>query len=213
MPMILAIVTIISISLKKILLFIGWSLSIWKIRHENTAWHVKIAEDEALELPDWDDIRGASIDAFEMNKRISSESFRYKFVNYNRTWLIDQLPNILTPRTLRRSKPFITNQLARVIHKLNSDSSSDGDNDDLIRQFITPNVTPSSKSLMQLWMEEAQRRMRLKECVQPLIERERSTHCERCLCRKLLKVQTVSNIKEMYVNIVHITLFKSNTIN
>ena len=172
-------------------------MNIWRIRHENTAWHVKVAEEDAFKLPDWDGIRGASIDAFEMNKRISSETFRYKFLNYNRTWLIDQLPSILTPRTMRRSQPFLANQLARVIHKLNSDSSSDNDDDRSRRNFVVPQLTSSAKSLMQIWVKEAKRIMKLKVCVQPLIERAKATHCERCLGRKLLKVQTVLSIDEM----------------
>ena len=132
-----------------------------------------------------------------MNKRISSETFRYKFLNYNRTWLIDQLPNILTPRTMRRSKPFLTNQLARVLHKLNSDSSSDGDYDTIGRSFVVPALSSSAKTLMQVWVNEAQRRIKLKDCVQPMIEKARRTHCERCLGRKLLKVQTELSTEEM----------------
>jgi hypothetical protein len=197
MPLLLALVMVLCFLVKKLLLFLAWTLNIWRIRHENTAWHVKMAENDEFKLPDWDGIRGASVDAFEMNKRISSETFRYKFLNYNRTWLVDQLPNILTPRTMRRSKPFLTNQLARVVHKLNADSSSDDDYDNLEQRFNVPTLSSSTKTLMHVWVKEAQRRIKLKDCVQPMIERARSTHCERCLGKKLLKVQTELSTEQM----------------
>ena len=84
-----------------------------------------------------------------------------------------------------------------MIHKLHSDSSSDEDQDPPGRRFIIPQLTPSAKALMQVWVKEAHRRMELKDCIQPMIERAKRTHCERCLGRKLLKVQTVLSVEEM----------------
>ena len=78
-----------------------------------------------MDLPDWDDIKGASHDAYLMNQRITSDTFRFKFLNYNRAWLINQLPTLLTPRTLRRSRPYLINQLARVIGNRRQDISDD----------------------------------------------------------------------------------------
>ena len=197
MPLILGLITISCFLLKKTLLASAWCLNIWRIRHENTAWHVKVAEDDEIKLPDWDIIRGASVDEFEMNKRISSETFRYKFMNYNKTWLIEQLPTILTPRTMRHSKPFLTNQLARAIHKLNSESSSDEDYDSFGKTFVVPDLSPSTKTLMKVWVKEGKRRMNLKDCVRHLIERAKGAHCQRCLGRNLLQVQMVKSFEEM----------------
>eukprot|EP00613_Pedinella_sp_CCMP2098_P053939 CAMPEP_0171891194 /NCGR_PEP_ID=MMETSP0992-20121227/44597_1 /TAXON_ID=483369 /ORGANISM="non described non described, Strain CCMP2098" /LENGTH=258 /DNA_ID=CAMNT_0012518489 /DNA_START=14 /DNA_END=791 /DNA_ORIENTATION=- len=52
-----------------------------------------------------------------MNQRITQETFRFKFLNYNRTWLINQLPSILTARTLKRSRPYLINQFTVLINK------------------------------------------------------------------------------------------------
>lgn len=197
MPFIIGLVILICFLVKQLALLAAWALNLWRIRHENTAWHVKVAEEDTFRIPDWDGIRGASVDAFEMNKRISSESFRHKFLNYNKAWLIEQLPNILTPRTIQRSKPFLTNQLARVIHKLHSDSSSDDDDYDRTTSFEVPQLSSGAKSLMQIWLKEAERIVKLREYVQPMIERARATHCERCLCKKSLKVQTKFSIEQM----------------
>ena len=62
-----------------------------------------------------------------MNQRIVSETFRFKFLNYNRAWLISQLPNILTPRTMRRSRPYLINQFQRILSALQQDISDDSD--------------------------------------------------------------------------------------
>ena len=91
-------------------------LKIWKIKHEDTAWHIMQQQDDELDIPGWEDLKGASHEAFLMNQRITSETFRYKFLEYNRTWLINQLPQLLTPRTMRRSRPYLINQFARIIN-------------------------------------------------------------------------------------------------
>ena len=117
--------------------FIEWFIiklalrfNLYRIKHENTAWHTQLAEDDEFDIPGWEDLQGASHDAYLMNQRITSETFRFKFLNYNRSWLINQLPSILTPRTLRRSRPYLINQFTRILNQLNQDISSDSDDGD-----------------------------------------------------------------------------------
>jgi hypothetical protein len=193
-PVVLMLVIISVAVLKKILIWLSFFFGVWSIRHENTAWHANMKEEDNFKLPDWGDVKGASHDAFEMNKRISSDTFRYKFMNYNRSWLIEQLPNVLTPRILRRSKPFLTNQLARVIQALNDGISSDSDSEVDTKRFETPNLSPDATSLMKDWVREAKRRLMMKEAVQTFIEKANNTHqhCEKCMSRKFLKTQTRS---------------------
>jgi hypothetical protein len=57
---------------------------LWKVKHENTNWHLLRKEEEDIDIPGWEDIKGASHEAYLMNQRITSETFRYKFLNYNR---------------------------------------------------------------------------------------------------------------------------------
>ena len=85
MPMLIGIVLISSFIVKKILLCVASLLNIWKIRHENTAWHTTILDEDDFKLPDWDGVGAASHDAFEMSKRITNETFRFKFLDYNRS--------------------------------------------------------------------------------------------------------------------------------
>ena len=116
---------------------------LWKIKHENTAWHGEKDDEDEVDLPDWDDIKGASHDAYLMNQRITSDTFRFKFLNYNRAWLINQLPTLLTPRTLRRSRPYLINQLARVIGNRRQDISDDR----LVTYFYTTNCLHANEQL------------------------------------------------------------------
>eukprot|EP01037_Dinobryon_pediforme_P019263 gene19263-19656_t len=115
--------------LEWVIYYLAVWLKVWKIKHENTAWHIIKKEEDEWDLPGWEDVKGASTEAFLMNQRITSETFRYKFLNYNRTWLINQLPQLLTPRTMRRSRPYLINQFARIINARRDDISDDSDKD------------------------------------------------------------------------------------
>lgn len=197
MPILIGVVLVSSFLVKKVLLCVASLLSIWKIRHENTAWHTTVLDVDDFKLPDWDGVGGASHDAFEMSKRITSETFRFKFLNYNRSWLVDQLPTILTPRTIRRSRPYLINQLAKVIQTLNSDISSDSENEIRRTSFRAPKLSNAANSMLNFWVAQAKRRVKLKAAVQPIIQRAKGSLCERCLSRKLLRVKTELSMEEM----------------
>jgi hypothetical protein len=179
-----------------ILLFLATLLKIYRIKHENTAWHVVAKDDDDLEIPTWDEIKGASTDAYLMNQRITSETFRYKFLNYNRTWLINQLPQLLTPRTLRRSRPYLINQLSRIINANRGDISddSDGDKD---KKFGPVALTAPSRNIIRWWLGKARRRLRLRNIVEPLIKRARGAQCEKCLSQKQLQIEYEIDIEKM----------------
>jgi hypothetical protein len=197
-PIILILVVISVAILKKVLIWISLIIGIWSIRHEDTAWHVNMKEEETFKLPGWDDTKSASHDAFQMNKQMSSDIFRYKFLDYNRSWLIEQLPNVLTPRTLRRSKPFLTNQLARVITTLNDGISSDSDSElSGTKRFETTNISRNATFLLKDWVKEAKRRLMMKDAVQPLIEKAKGTHCQKCLSKKFLNIRTQISLDVM----------------
>jgi len=181
---------------KHFLIWAALKVNLWRIKHENTAWHTTVEDDDEFDIPGWDDMKGASHDAYLMNQRITSETFRYKFLNYNRAWIINQLPTILTPRTLRRSRPYLINQFTRILNAMNQDISSDSDMDDGPK-FGIPILNAPTRKLLRWWLNQAQRRLKLREVVQPLINRARGTQCEQCLSRKLLQVELVIPIEEL----------------
>ncbi|KAJ1421385.1 hypothetical protein B484DRAFT_481157 [Ochromonadaceae sp. CCMP2298] len=181
-------------------MFLAIRLKVWKIKHENTAWHMMQKEEDDLDIPAWDEIKGASTDAYLMNQRITSETFRYKFLNYNRTWLINQLPQLLTPRTMRRSRPYLINQFARIINARRDDISDDSD-DGKDKKFGPVALSAPSRNIVRWWLGKAKRRIRLRTIVEPLIKRARGSQCEQCLSRKQLQVEyeiDVDKMSDMY---------------
>jgi hypothetical protein len=174
-------------------------LKIYRTKHENTAWHLLQKVEDDLDVPAWEEIKGASTEAFLMNQRITSETFRYKFLNYNRTWLINQLPQLLTPRTLRRSRPYLINQLARIINARRDDISDDSEGEQ--QKFGPVALTAPSRNIIRYWLGRAKRRLRLRNIVEPLIKRARGAQCEQCLSRKQLQIEyevDVDTMSEMY---------------
>lgn len=129
----------------------------WKIKHENTAWHSSLEDDDVFDIPDMDDLKGASHDAYFMNQRLTSETFRYKFLNYNRSWLVNQLPSMLTPRTLKRSRPYLINQFSRILNSLNRDISSDSEED--VPEYGPVALTASSRKIIRWWLAKARKQV------------------------------------------------------
>ena len=109
-------------------------------------------DEEEVDIPDWEDIKGQNSDLYLMNKRITSETFRYKFLNYNRNWLVQQLPAILTPRTLRRSRPYLISQLSKILAQRRgdiSDDSGDDDNDNNLHKYGPAVLSATSKGIIR----------------------------------------------------------------
>jgi hypothetical protein len=44
--------------LSYVILILLVRFKLWKIKHENTAWHGAAADDDELDVPDWEDIKG-----------------------------------------------------------------------------------------------------------------------------------------------------------
>jgi hypothetical protein len=188
------------ICMKHFCFFMMRKLSLWKIKHEDTAWNTTpgMDDDGDFDIPGLEDIQGASHEAYLMNQRITSETFRYKFLNYNRAWLVSQLPSILTPRTMKRSRPYLVQQFVKIIDKVNPDVSSDSESDDDGKPKFPPvHLSAASRNMVRMWLAQARRRKRLKEVVQPLINKARKTECESCLSRKQLQVELIIPIEVM----------------
>jgi len=124
-------------ALKLFCIWFGKCAGIWKLRHEATGWHSTqkdADEDEDFGIPGWEELEAlqhASHEAYILNQKITSETFRHKFLDYNRAWIVAQLPNILTPRTLHRTRPFLIAQLAKVLERINPDVSTDTSEDEM----------------------------------------------------------------------------------
>ena len=187
------------ISVKRTILFLAVKFEFWKVKHEDTAWHALPDEEDDFGIPRWEElekIKGASHEAYLMNQKITSETFRFKFLNYNRPWIISQLPSILTPRTLRRGKPYLLTQFQKILGSLNPDVSSDSD-DDGGPQFGPVSLKAPSRNIIRVWLAQARRRQRLRTAIQPIINQNRKVECEVCLSRRQLQVEMVIPLQVM----------------
>ena len=111
---------------------------LWKIKYEKSGWHARVLNSEGNpNLDQWEDIQTKDHDQYQMEQRISSETFRYKFLNYNRSWILSQLPDMLTPRVSSQQRPYMINQFARILGQVNEDLSSDSDSDDGVSNVRT----------------------------------------------------------------------------
>ena len=70
------------------------------------------------------------------------------------------------------------------------DISSDSD-DEGGPKFGIVALTAPSRNIVRWWLAQARRRLRLREVVQPLINKARGAQCEICLSRKQLQVECI----------------------
>ena len=127
---------------------------------------------------------------------MTSDTFRYKFLTYNRSWLIEQLPDMLTPRMTQRTRPYLINQMARILGSIDAEISSDSEADDA-PDFDVPAMNPSTRAMIRMWYGEAGRLLRLSRLVEPLIQQAKDDVCQVCLGRGSLKVETSVSLEEM----------------
>jgi len=195
MPIMCLYVFLITGIIKSTIIWLSRFLNIWEIKHKNTAWHLIVPEQN--EIPGWSDIKKSiNHDAFTMNKRMTEESFKHRFLNYNRSWLINQLPDLLTPQIMRRNRPDLIDQFAKALNTLNPAISSDSEAEKAPK-FGAPSLNGKSRNLLRWWAQQGRRRVKMKEVVQPLILKARNPHCECCLSRASLQVDLVHSFENL----------------
>lgn len=94
-----------------------------------------------------DEPRGDSLDV--TSAEITSDAFRHLFMSKNREWVIDQLEEILTPRTAKRLK------LGRAARrKANAEAMSDTDTD-LEDGYGRVRLSENADRAMRIWLAHA----------------------------------------------------------
>jgi hypothetical protein len=186
-----------SVAVKMLLTSFARLFGLWKVKHEKRDWHANVSDSEGNpNIQQWEEIRTKDHDQYQVEQRITSDTFRYKFLSYNRSWIMSKLPDMITPRVSASQKPYLINQFARILSQMNEDSSSDSDSDDG-PEFETPALTASTRTLARTWLKQAARQLRLKMLVQPLIQQSRGNECQICLSRNLLQIETLHSVSEI----------------
>ena len=88
---------------------------------------------------------------------LTTDTFRRKFLEHNRMWLIDQLAELLTPRT---AKKFRKAGGMMKIRGAGSLSDSDSDEGDRERFEEDVELTEPSERVLRMWLHEARKRSR-----------------------------------------------------
>ncbi len=194
-PFFMGIFYLLSLTMLRFSLF----FNLWEIKDDNTVWSKALEDEDNFDIPDMDDLVGdGPSPMYFMDYRITNETFRYKFLNTNRPWLIEKLPELLTPRKMQRSKPFLLNQFSRALSQLDEESPSDSDGDDEHGADFGPvNLSYKSKSILRWWLGRTRRLARLRSAIQLLINKAKGTHCEQCLSGKQLQVQLGVPVMEL----------------
>jgi len=194
MPGVILFVAFICKLLREIFYRLGLLFKVWKPKAAYVIWNVSTREND--QPPDYSDIEGVDFQEQIMNERMMAESFRHKFLIHNRNWLIENLPTLLTPRTIKRARPFLTNQFSRILSAANPNISDESDDDDSI-QFRMSQLSKTSALILKDWRKNAQRRIRMEESVIAQTLRARKDYCEKCLSRGQLKAEPLIAIEEL----------------
>jgi hypothetical protein len=164
--------------LKWLLVSTANRIGIWKVQETGSDW----ADDPSAEtwgLPSMKELmeqerqrqKGKGYNAWLMNQKLAQETFRYKFLDYNRAWLVANLPNMLTPRTIQRSRPYLIAQFGRMLGLLEDDLGASSDEDDDASQRFKPvDLSASGRAIIRWWLGKARRRIQYRESVQGLIK-------------------------------------------
>jgi hypothetical protein len=136
---------------------------------------------------------------YDIDKILRSETFRHRFLSMNRSWLISQLPEILSPKTMQRSRPFLRNQFAQILNKVNGSISSDDESDIPQRtfDFTGQYISVSAKNMLSKWVVRARKKQTMRSLVQPLIEHAKREYCEQCQSRKDLRVKLLQSLEDL----------------
>ena len=88
---------------------------------------------------------------------LTTDTFRRKFLEHNRMWLIVQLAELLTPRTAKKFRKAGGMMKIRGAGSLSDSDSDEGDRD---RFEDDVELSTSSERIMQMWRHEASKRTR-----------------------------------------------------
>jgi hypothetical protein len=209
-----------TIASARISLVIANIIGLWQIPDRGTGWHSSMGDgaNDKFGVPDPADIEtlkriadAASTDNYIMNQKITQDTFRYKFMDHNRLWLVEQLPAVFTPRTLQRSRPYLIKQLAQVLglkppaDGLDEDldglgkrgGGDDDDVEDVGEQFGPVAASPKTRELASWWLANARRRLRMRETVAVFVARAKRPTCELCASGLGLKVELMLPTDEL----------------
>lgn len=171
--------------LKELFIFILWCLRLWCVKHLK----LRIGKDEKEEekLPRWESIIGSRDPIFESDyykQMINNDTFRYKFLNYNKSWIIEHLNEILTSESVEKLKPYLSKENLCRINNFDNGNNEE----DYFYKYGSIIVKPVTRIIARLWLSRARRNNLLRNMAMGVIERNRRDNCEICHGKVCLRV-------------------------
>ena len=173
--------------------FICWN-GIWRVAEGKGVMDDVIAAKLAIGEGRQEDLEEERHDLMALN----SDSFRRKFVDKNRPWILQHLIQLITPRSLQSTGPD-NRPLVDYIRDVYSDLqvvgegarrpgddaeiSSDDSSDDEFEMRRQWNRTPLDGSrllIAQIWLQKARKRRVFTSTVSGIINKRKDDHCHSC---------------------------------
>ena len=107
-------------------------------------------------------------------------------MDFNRLWLIEKLPSVFTPRTLRRSRPYLVKQLAMILGVRPPGEGLDEDDVQKIvaepdeSEFPPVKLNPSQQNIIRDWLSSARMRIKMLGAIKVYEVRAKRPQCELC---------------------------------
>ena len=174
---------------------IAWD-GIWKVKLLQGTMDDVVAAKLAIGEGRQEDLERDRQELLAMN----SESFRHKFIEKNRPWVLQHLVELMTPRTLQDQEAVMPDgrPLKDYVHDVysnlmtvgegvkrsgeRSDISSDSSDDEYEhrRKWDRTPMVGSSLMIATTWLQKARKRRVFTKAVANLIEKRKDDHCLAC---------------------------------
>ena len=173
--------------------FICWN-GIWRVTEGKGVMDDVIAAKLAIGEGRQEDLEEERHDLMALN----SDSFRRKFVDKNRPWILQHLIQLITPRSLQSTGPDnrpLVDYIRDVYSDLqvvgegarrpgdDADISSDDSSDDefeIRRQWNRTPLDGSRLLIAQIWLQKARKRRVFTSTVSGIIDKRKDDHCHSC---------------------------------
>uniref|UniRef100_A0A7S2LSA9 IPT/TIG domain-containing protein n=1 Tax=Leptocylindrus danicus TaxID=163516 RepID=A0A7S2LSA9_9STRA len=175
--------------------WIGWR-GLWTTKHVDTAMDVEIAAKLTI-----GEGRRSALERERIElQALNSESFRHRFLDRNRAWIMQHLEDILTPRSMKsvtsegEVEEYVRDVYARLIamgegaRKLGDRSDISSDEDDemeyLRREWTRIPFEGKNLSIAKLWLQKARKRRLFSKVVAGITKSKLDNKCSFCARRQ-----------------------------
>ncbi|KAK1733572.1 IPT/TIG domain-containing protein [Skeletonema marinoi] len=199
-PLVVAIVILLSELIARMCILISnnkvdvicWN-GIWRVAEGKGVMDDVIAAKLAIGEGRQEDLEEERRDLMALN----SDSFRRKFIDKNRPWILQHLIQLVTPRSLQSTGPDnrpLVDYIRDVYSDLqtvgegkrrpgDADVSSDDSSDDefeMRRQWERTPLDGSRLLIAQIWLQKARKRRVFTSTISGIIDKRKDDHCHSC---------------------------------